>query len=112
MEIDKLPLEIGQPQVDEWKRLFKGVSLITVVKTDEKGEEKKYFGYFRRPDLKILSAAGTFADSDPIKSGEVMFANCKLKCDPEMIEDDEIRMSTIIKLNGIFKIHEAEVKNL
>ncbi len=113
MEIKTYPLGITQDMVDEWKRLYKGVSIITVTKkATDTSEEKVYNGFFRRPDLKILSAAGSFADSDPIKSGSVMFDNCKLKLDPEMESDDEIKMTAITKLNGIFKLHEAEVKNL
>lgn len=102
------PCGVTQETIDDWKLKFKKVSLISV--KDDDGTEK--CGYFKRPDLKILSAAGTFADKDPIKSGCVMFDNCWLAGDAELKENDELKMSAIIQLNQIFRIREATLKNL
>ncbi len=125
-----MPLGVTQEMIDEWKRLYKGVSLITVRKKLEVGrqksedgsqkpedgspefETKEYYGYFRKPNLMIIAAAGKYSDTEPIKSGEVLFDNCKLQIDPELQNDDELKMSVIIRLNGLFEMHETEVKNL
>ncbi len=122
MEVKNYPLGVTQELIDEWKRIWKGVTLITVKKvvkvpstgsgTEETEETKEYHGFFRKPDLKVMSAAGTFSKSDPLKSGEVFYNNCKLKVDPEMDSDDELKVSAMLQVAQLFIIHETEVKNL
>lgn len=69
-------------------------------------------GYFSKPDLKTIGAAGKFAESDPIRSGMILFDSCFLGGDAEFRENDEVKMSAIQALNRWFKVRTALIKNV
>lgn len=103
--------EIGkleQKEIDRLKALHGGLNLITV--KDEEGNI--HYCYVKKPDLKILSAATKYVESDPVKSGEIMFNSLKVECSEFIEKDDELKMSVISRLGELFKIRETELKKL
>ncbi len=102
--------QVSQAQIKRWKSQYGDVYAIEV-KLDDKGKQKAV-GYFRKPDLNIIAAASRFADTDPIKSGEVLLENCWLDGDDVIKTDDEAKMGVLTQLGKLFKIKEAEVKKL
>ena len=95
-------------QISEWKKKYTDIYEIIIV--NDEGVEFKT--YFRKPDLKILSASAKFAESDPIKSGLVLFDNCWLGGDEAVKNSDELKMSCLQELGKLFKIYQATVKKL
>jgi len=95
-------------QISEWKKKYTDIYEIIIV--NDEGVEFKT--YFRKPDLKILSASAKFAESDPIKSGLVLFDNCWLGGDEAVKSSDELKMSCLQELGKLFKIYQATVKKL
>jgi len=75
-------------------------------------EGKVVKGYFKKPNLQIISAASKYANEDPIKSGEILFDSCWLDGDMEMRNDDEIKVAAMGSLSNLFKLLEAKIKKL
>jgi len=101
--------KITEAQIKKWKAKYGEVYAIEV-KMDDEGTIAT--GYFKKPDLNIISAAAKFAEVDPIKSGTVMLENCWLGGDEDIKLNDEAKLAAIKKLGEIFKVKEAEVKKL
>ena len=106
----KLAGGVTEANIAAWKEQYKNVFEIKVP-TDDTGKNHA-IGYFKKPDLDIIAASAKFAETDPIKSGIVVFDNCWLGGDETMKNDDECKISAISALNDLFKIRLAEVKNL
>ena len=70
---------------------------------------KTYTGLFTKPDLAIMGAAASVGKDDPIASGTILYNSCKVKVDPEMDADDEVKFGAIRSVNGLFKLLQAEV---
>ncbi|TNE29203.1 MAG: hypothetical protein EP346_06995 [Bacteroidetes bacterium] len=104
------PLDVTEAQIKEWKKKYKEVHLVTVPATEDDQEE--LYGYFRKPDLKVIGAAGQVGAKDPIKGGEILFNSCLLKSSPELKENDEAKLGAIKQLNTLFKPRAASVKKL
>lgn len=107
--MDKLKAGVTETQFNEWKARY-GFVYEFAIPINDTGD--KVYGYFRKPDLSIIAAATKFAESDPIKSGEVMFDNCFLGGDPIIKSNDECKLSAIQSLSNLFQIRAAEIKNL
>jgi hypothetical protein len=101
---------VAPAQIDIWRAKYGAVHQIAVP-IDDDGVNKVY-GYFRKPDLMILSACAKFSDIDPVKSGTIMFDACFLGGDEQFKTNDEVKMSSILALNRLFKIRLAELKNV
>lgn len=102
-------VEVSEAQLNIWKEEHGNVFEIEAP-VDDKGTTVK--GYFRKPDLSTLGAASKYAESDPIKSGLILLQNCFLGGDNAFRNNDEVKFSAIVAINGIFKVREAKVKNL
>lgn len=98
---------VTKAQIAKWKKDHGDVFQI-----DCEHEGKTYTGYFRKIGMAELSAAAKFVESDPFKSGNILFDSTVLACDPEMKSVDEIKVGAISKLNTLFKIATATVKKL
>jgi hypothetical protein len=66
-------------------------------------------GLFKRPTLTMLSASAATGSNDPVKGLEVLYNTCKVKVDPAMDEDDEVRFAAMKSVNGLFRVLEGEV---
>lgn len=75
-------------------------------------EDKKHFTYVKKPDLQVISAAAAYAESDPIKSGEVMFNSTRVAGSEEVVEDAELKLGVIKYIGTLFQIVEAAGKKL
>lgn len=71
-----------------------------------------HFTYVKKPDLAIISAAAAYAESDPVKSGEIMFNSTRVAGSEEVINDAELKLGVVKYIGGIFKVVEAEGKKL
>lgn len=111
METTTLPGGVTQRQVDEWKASH-GEGKVFAVDVPVNDSGATVTAYFRKPDLDTIAVAAKVAQSNPVKSGLVLFDNCWLGGDPKVKEDDECKMSAIEALNGMFVVRAAKVKNL
>ncbi len=98
-----------EAQIKRWKAKYGEVNQITVPIDDE---GNTVTAYFRKPDLNIIAAASKFAETDPIKSGLILFENCWLGGDETIKQDDEAKLSAIKSLGKLFKVRDAEIKKL
>lgn len=83
------------------------LSLITVGDSDE---EKIYF-WFKKPDIKTLSAAARFQESDPVQSAHVFFKNCLVHGDVALADDPDIFWSVAPLLQNLLQRRVAVIKN-
>jgi hypothetical protein len=96
-------------QIKIWKAKHKHIYEIEVLVGDE---NEKATGYFKKPDLKVISAAAKFADSDPIRSGMIMFNECVLEADERISEDDEAKLAVVEQLGKLFRRKVATIKKI
>tara|TARA_B110000285_G_C14933559_1_gene518461 strand:+ start:321 stop:635 length:315 start_codon:yes stop_codon:yes gene_type:complete len=71
-----------------------------------------HFTYVKKPDLEIISAAAAYAESDPIKSGEIMFNSTRIAGSEVVVTDAEMKLGVIKYIGSIFKVVEAAGKKL
>lgn len=83
-----------------------------VIPIDDNGEQMVE-GYFRKPTLKALGMSGKFAETDPMRAGQLLYNECFLgsECE-EFSTNEEVMMSCIKLLNGWFKVRVGEIKNV
>lgn len=85
-----------------------GVFAIEVV--DDQG--KAHITYVKKPDIQALQAASKYAETDPVRSGLIMFNTCRLGGSDFVVNDDESKLGVIAELGKLFKAKEATVKKL
>lgn len=107
---ETLPGGITTTQLNQWKAKHGAVSQVKVPLNDE--ETEYVYCYFKKPTLDIIGAAAKFAETDPVKSGNILFESCYLGGDAEVKEIDECRMSAMQALSSMFKVRASEIKNL
>ncbi len=114
VEKETTPVEypggVSEAQIKQWKGRWGEVHQVTVPLDDE-GKNFGY-GYFKKPNLETISAAGKFTETDPIKSGTIIFENCKLWISDEIKESDEAKLSCIGRVGQLFKVRAATIKKL
>ena len=96
-------------QIKQWKARHKEIFEIEVP-LDDKGN--KATAYFKKPDLTLIGAASKFSDSDPIKTGNILFEGCWVGGDETIKENDEARLSAMQTLGQLFKVRQATLKKL
>jgi hypothetical protein len=104
-----LPGGITEVQLKQWKTRWGDVYQISV-KLDTEGSTAT--GYFKKPTLETIAAAGRVMDNDPIRAGQVVFENCWLGGDETMKNSDEAKLAAIREVNKLFRILETEVKKM
>jgi len=102
---------IGKLDKKEIDRLKSKHGSVYCIKVDD-DEGNVHHCYVRKPDLNVISAAAKYAESDPIKSGLIMYNSVKLETTEGIEADDEMKMAVIAKIGGIFKIRAAELEKL
>jgi hypothetical protein len=100
----------GKATAEEIKALKAKHGEIHEVISEKEGV--KHYTYVKKPDLAIISAAASYAESDPVKSGEIMFNSTRVAGSDEVITDAEMKLGVIQYIGGIFKIVEAQGKKL
>lgn len=67
---------------------------------------------FKKPDRATLSAAAKFAQSDPIKSGEIVLQNCLVYGPAEALQDMSVFQAVSQQFEEITKARQARLKKL
>lgn len=93
-----------ESQVKKWKRLHGRVFLFMV-------GEIPFF--FRKPDMKVMSAMSAVSKKDDVKGQEVFFSNCLLNKENIGYKDDvDVMMSLGPHLEGLVETYQVKVKEL
>ena len=100
---EKLSGEAAPEQIATWKNLHRDVFR---VKAGNK------VGYLKRPDRTTLKAANTIAESDGMRSNEILLENCWLGGDPEIKTNDNYFLEVVPVLEEIVDFGRAEIKKL
>jgi len=99
---------LSAKEIEALKSEHKDVYEITVA--DDDGNV--HHAYVKKPNLTVISGAARYAESDPVKSGMLMYKAVRLSGSDAIEQDDELKMSVIAQVGQIFKIREAELKKL
>lgn len=103
--------EIGkleQQEIDRLKSIHAELYCIKV--KDDDGNT--HLAYCKKPNLEVISAAAKHAQTDPVKSGLIMYNSCVLEASNGIATQDDLKMSVIGKIGQIFKVREAELEKL
>lgn len=106
-----LPGGITEAQLKQWKARWGDVYLVEIP-MDEGSKNQKAAGYFKKPNLETISAAAKFEQSDPIKSGMIVFENCLLHADEALQSDDVLKLSCVREISKLIQIRQGELKKL
>lgn len=98
---------VTDQQIAMWKTQYRKVVAIEI---EEDGD--LMVGYFRRPNMEIISMVNKMAKTDEIKASNSMFDNCWLGGDQTMQTDAIVKMSAIAQISKLFQSLEGELKNL
>jgi len=99
---------VTETMISMWKKKYGEIYCITI--NAESDDRPELTGYFRKPNIEILSAASSV--SNPIQQGNILFENCWLGGDEEITTDDEARMGAIMQLSQLFKPRVASLKKV
>jgi hypothetical protein len=103
----KITGEATPVQIAQWKQQFGDVFAIELQLSDS----EKAVGYFRKPDLAVLSMVQRYKD-DQIKAGEVMFENLWLGGADCIKQDDMLKLSAMQQFPVLFEFKHSEIKKL
>jgi len=101
---------ITEDIIKKLKKKHGQVYLIEVDPEEEGGEVIQLV--FRKPDRPTLSAAARFAQTDPIKSGEIVLENCLVHGPKEVLKDMSIFQAVSQQFEEITKARQARLKKL
>lgn len=90
-------------QIAMWKNLHGDVFEVVV-------EDKVC--YLHKPDRKVLSAATTIGQDDPMRYNEIMLENCWISGDPAMKTNDDYFFAVVEELGSLIEFKKAEIKKL
>lgn len=96
-------------QIKQWKAEHGEVHQVEIPLDDEGNTA---VAYFKKPTLDILSASAKYAETDPIKSGNIMFESCWLGGDERIKSSDEAKLGAIQVVAKLFKVRVATIKKL
>jgi len=98
---------LTQSQIDQLKKKH-GPLTLCEVKTAE--HEFEYF-WFKKPDMKVISAVTKFLASDPLRANQIYFKNCLVEGDSSAADDVELFTSLMPYLTDLVKTFDVQVKN-
>jgi hypothetical protein len=109
---EKKTLEGGitQNQLEEWKRQYIHVSLISVP-IDDTGETLVH-GYFRKPSLETICLVAMYEEANKFKCIHIVMENCFLGGDTEFKHNGEVQISAYNQVLPMFRTRAATIKNL
>lgn len=93
----------SQEQIDQWKSKHEDVFCLRV-------DDKK--AYLKRPDRNTLSMASAVGSKDPMQFNEIIFKNCWLGGDEEILTKDDLFLAASAKLDVLIEIKEATLEKL
>jgi hypothetical protein len=68
--------------------------------------------YLHKPDRKVISAAATLGQSDPMRFNEVLIENCWISGDERIKTDNDYFFALVEKAEELLKFKTAEIKKL
>lgn len=98
--------ELSKPEQLKRKHKVKEVFEISV----EMGEGDTATGYIKKPDRKVMGAAMSHFQSNPLKANEIILNSCWLDGDRRILEDDDAFMAAGVVLEQVIQIRQAEIK--
>ena len=98
---------VTEADIAKWKAQHRKVVRIDVADGDE-----LHIGYFKRPSLETIKAANAVAQSDEIKSGEIVFDGCWLGGSEHMRKDSMLFMGAVKQLGIMLTGAMSSLKNL
>jgi hypothetical protein len=105
-------MTITPERIEAWKKEFGEDNVKKFVIPLDNDGKKTTEGYFHKPTLKAISISSKFAQTDPIRSGQLLYSECFLGSEDENFENnEEVTMSCIQLLNGWFKVRVGSIKN-
>lgn len=107
---DKLEGGVTARQVEEWKRQYGDVFLVSVP-IDDSGE-KHVHGYFHKPNLESICLVSMYEETEKPKCVRIVIDNCFLGGDPEFKHNGEVQLSAYNQVLPTFRIRIATIKNL
>ncbi|MCK8520235.1 hypothetical protein M0D21_01580 [Aquimarina sp. D1M17] len=99
---------ITESQLHAWKSKFG--KLIKVEVENDEGEMR--FAYFRKPTMSTRAAVLQTSKTDEFKALEVLFKNCYLGGDEEIVQDDDLKLSVITAFADLTQPKEAKAKKI
>jgi len=100
---DKLIGQATPEQIEEWKKKYGQVKGLIV---------DGHIGYLRKPDRHALAYAATIAQTNPMKSNELLLNACWLGGSEAIKTDDDMFLGAAQKLAELVTVKEAELVNL
>lgn len=98
---------VTEEQINKWKGQYGKVIRIDVVDDGD-----LHVGYFHRPRLETMSAVTKMANTDELKSSEVMFDNCWLGGSSAMRTDAVLFLEATKQLGTMLNSCSSSLKNL
>jgi hypothetical protein len=100
--------KLEQAEIDNLKSQHGHLYQIKV--QDDQGDT--HYCFVKKPTLAVIGGAASYAQTDPIKSGMLMYNTLKVKSTDGIENDDEMKLAVIGKIGEIFKVREAELEKL
>ena len=99
--------KVTPAQIKQWKQRHGEVFELSV-KTDTGVK----LAYFKRPAIATMTLAGQAYDTDAMKAATILFNDCQLAVDPQILEEDAARFSAYTQVGNLFKFYESEIKKI
>lgn len=102
-KVNELKGQATAEQIAMWKNLHRDVYAITIDGS---------IAYLRKPDRTAIKAMASFAQTDPLRSSEILLENCWLGGDGAIKTDNEKFLSVAAQLGELIELKKAELKKL
>ncbi|MDB0599793.1 hypothetical protein PL373_01225 [Tenacibaculum maritimum] len=102
---------VSKAQIQQWKSLPENSQGIHQCFTKDK-QGNSHVTYVRKPTLHEIGAAAQFAETNPVKSGKIMFDLCRLGGSEIVPKNDEMKAGVMQYLGKLFKVAQAEGNEL
>lgn len=97
---------LTQREIDRLKKQHGKLTLITV--NDENDQEVHF--WFKKPDMRVMSATAKVAQSDPMQAAQIFATNCIVKGDVTLLDDVDIFSSISEPIMELVETRAVEVK--
>ena len=98
------PNHPNKAQLDAWRKQHKKLFMITV--------EGGHIVILKKPDMNAMASGLKKFKDDPMGFNRHIFNNCKLYCDPAILEDDDNMLAALSELGEVVKTKEATIKEI
>ena len=95
-------------QIEKARKQYGKLTLVET--TGPEGEDLAF--WFKRPDMKVMSAVTKLQQQDPVQGNLLLFRSCLINQEQVKWADDvEVMMSVLPIIQDIVKARAAEVRN-